>query len=219
MQLSRASTRIGLFALLLGVIVLSLFGSLFAADRALARADREAVDLDAHGAALLLEREVRLDAEQLTLLFGPLLARANEDSTHMPQPFDAAWVVGQSGNAVWGQGTATTRVSAATVQELARAVAAANSSTPVIKAISDSGIGGILVGTPLAHRGAKLGAAVGYLEGKRLLHALEDGTSRRQWTALRFASRTFVSTGSLADGGAYLTSRALVRLPGDSIQI
>ena len=63
MSHSKASTLIGKFALLLGVIVLSLFGSLLAADRALTRADQEAVDLDARGAALVAERELRLKAE------------------------------------------------------------------------------------------------------------------------------------------------------------
>ena len=106
MQLSRASTRIGLFALLLGVIVLSLFGSLFAADRALSTADHEAVDLDAHGAALIVERELRLDAEQLGMLFGPLLSRANLDSTHVPPAFDAAWVLDRDRRLVWSGGKA-----------------------------------------------------------------------------------------------------------------
>jgi signal transduction histidine kinase len=47
------------FALLLGVVVLSLFGSLVAADRALDSADRNAAELDARDLALVVEREVR----------------------------------------------------------------------------------------------------------------------------------------------------------------
>ena len=55
----RRSVRVDFFALLLGVVVLSLFGSLVAADRALASADRNATELDARDLALVVEREVR----------------------------------------------------------------------------------------------------------------------------------------------------------------
>ena len=51
--------RVDFFALLLGVVVLSLFGSLVAADRALDSADRNAAELDARDLALVVEREVR----------------------------------------------------------------------------------------------------------------------------------------------------------------
>src|SRR2546430_4241722 len=98
MSLSKSSTRIGIFALLLSVIVLSLFGSLAAADRALAAADREAIRLDAHGAALVAERELRLEAGALTDLFDPLLpsvpsVASRHDTISIPPGFDAAWVL------------------------------------------------------------------------------------------------------------------------------
>ena len=51
------------FALLLGVVVLSLFGSLVAADRALDSADRNAAELDARDLALVVERELRSGRE------------------------------------------------------------------------------------------------------------------------------------------------------------
>src|SRR6185295_7904835 len=101
MSLSRASTRIGLFALLLSVIVLSLFGSLLAADRALSRADRAAVRLDAHGAALVAERELRLNSEALGELFGPLLQTtpgSRRDSTVAPPAFGQVWVLNMKGD-------------------------------------------------------------------------------------------------------------------------
>src|SRR6185503_9787876 len=103
MSLSKASTRIGLFALLLSVIVLSLFGSLLAADRTLSAADHESLVLDAHGAALVAERELRMQAELLTELFGPLLpSRAgSRDSTSAPAAFDAVWVVDARGRVAW----------------------------------------------------------------------------------------------------------------------
>src|SRR5688500_796679 len=106
MSLSRVSTRIGLFALLLSVIVLSLFGSLVAADRALARADRESVELDAHLIAVVAERELRLRAEALTELFGPLLPVASATAPDSTSPtaaslgFDAVWVLNGAGQAV-----------------------------------------------------------------------------------------------------------------------
>src|SRR5438552_19041340 len=108
MSLSKASTRIGIFALLLSVIVLSLFGSLAAADRALAAADQEAVRLDAHGAALVAERELRLKAQTLTELFGPLLPStpspsARLDTARSPSGFDAVWVLNTKGTIVWRQ--------------------------------------------------------------------------------------------------------------------
>ena len=62
----RTSVRVDFFALLLGVVVLSLFGSLVAADRALTSADRGSTQLDARDLALVLERE--LDGRPDTLL-------------------------------------------------------------------------------------------------------------------------------------------------------
>ena len=59
----RTSVRVDFFALLLGVVVLSLFGSLVAADRALTSADREAAELDARDLALVVERELRTSSE------------------------------------------------------------------------------------------------------------------------------------------------------------
>src|SRR5215212_3670241 len=59
MPILKPSSRLGLFALLLSVIVLSLVGSLVAADRALSAADRQAVELDAQNAALIVDRAIR----------------------------------------------------------------------------------------------------------------------------------------------------------------
>src|SRR5436190_15627143 len=218
MQLSRASTRIGLFALLLGVIVLSLFGSLFAADRALSTADHEAVELDAHGAALVVERELRLDAEQLAVLFGPLLSRADVDSTHVPPAFDAAWVLDRDGRVAWSAGNAPA-LDTAQLRALTHNVARVDASVQV-RALGDSSNGGgILLLLPLTHRGALLGAAAGFMGGERLLRALADSTSRRPWTALRSGARTLATRGSMQRSGSHLAADAWVRLPGDSIAV
>src|SRR5205814_10352554 len=105
LSVSKALTRIGIFALLLSVIVLSLFGRLTAADRALAAADREAVRLDAHGAALVAERELRLKAQTLSEVFGPLLpsTTTRRDTSRTPAGFDAVWVLDTAKRIVWRQ--------------------------------------------------------------------------------------------------------------------
>src|SRR5436190_19254473 len=109
MALPRISLRTGLFALLLGVIVFSLFGSLMAANRALSEADKESAQLDAHGAALVVEREVRTQSLALTEMFGPVLpstrAAALRDTTPPPPAFDAVWVLDRAGKIVWRNGT------------------------------------------------------------------------------------------------------------------
>ena len=61
----RSSIRVDFFALLLGVVVLSLFGSLVAADRALTAADRNAAELDARDLALVVERELSGPSDSL----------------------------------------------------------------------------------------------------------------------------------------------------------
>src|SRR5688572_2678150 len=114
MSHSRVSSRIGLFALLLGVIVLSLFGSLVAADRALARADRESVDLDAHLIAVVAERELRLRAEALAELFDPLLPTARTTDpvaqpSRVPPGFEAVWILDRSGRPVWRHPSASSQ--------------------------------------------------------------------------------------------------------------
>jgi two-component system sensor histidine kinase EvgS len=206
-----------LFALLVGVIVLSLFGSLFAADRALSQADQEAVDLDAHGAALIVERELRLDAVQLGVLFGPLISRANVDSTFVPPEFDAAWVFGRDGRIAWSGGAAPP-VDSVKLRTLA-AAARAESTAPQVWAIGDSTSGGVLLVVPLTHRGEMLGAAVGFISGQRLLRTLADTTARRPWTALRVNDRVLSARGALHGGESHLKSAWLVRIPGDSLYI
>src|SRR5437867_3823794 len=160
MSLSKASTRISLFALLLGVIVLSLFGSLIAADRALASADREAVRLDAHGAALVAERELRLAAAKLTELFGPLLPSAasratavSSDTTLPSGSFDAVWVLDTRGRVVWRRARENApRVDSSTVATVARETTP--ESWPRVRVVTtgDSATGGVLLAVPLSHR-------------------------------------------------------------------
>ena len=79
---TRRSVRVDFFALLLGVVVLSLFGSLVAADRALASADRNATELDARDLALVVERELRgLGDSALSPEGGQRIVEAVRDTT------------------------------------------------------------------------------------------------------------------------------------------
>lgn len=220
MSFSRSSTRIGLFALLLGVIVLSLFGSLLAADRALGTADREAVNLDAHAAALLVERELRLDAEELTHLFGPLLSTPSTPlPAEIPPAFEATWVLRPDGRIAWSQGgpmIGDTGRFGALAKQVALATAA-----PVIRAVitDDTSRSGLLLAVPLSHRGQSLGVAVGYVRGSRLLRSLSDSTARRPWIALRHADTAFGVVGARRSAGSYLEAVSPIRLAGDFILV
>ena len=220
MSFSRASTRIGLFALLLGVIVLSLFGSLLAADRALGNADNEAVNLDAHAAALVVERELRLDAGELTPLFGPLLPRASAPQDgEIPPAFDATWVLRPDGTVAWMHGEPDVVGDTAGFAAMTASVTAAT--TPAVRAFirGDTARNGVLVAMPLSHRGQMLGAAVGYIRGSRLLRSFTDSSARRPWIALRRGDVAFSIIGARMRGGSYLQAQSLVRLPGDSIYV
>src|SRR5437588_908318 len=223
MSLAKASTRIGIFALLLSVIVLSLFGSLTAADRALAAADREAIRLDAHGAALVAERELRLKAQTLSELFGPLLpsTTARRDSSRAPAGFDAVWVLDTRNRIVWRQ----IAPSAMAIDSATLARAAAEMTTTVWPSLyaainpRDSAVGGILLSVPLSHRGVSLGIAVGYLAGNKLLAVLQDTVVARPWIALRTAGRLIASIGASTGGDSYLKASSGVGLSGDPIVV
>jgi signal transduction histidine kinase len=225
MSLSKSSTRIGIFALLLSVIVLSLFGSLAAADRALASADREAIHLDAHGAALVAERELRLRAGALTELFGPLLpstdpSASRRDMTPLPAGFDAVWVLNTQGRVVWQAALEATGIGTTHLAAAARDVRP--DAGPRVRAVasgSDSTRGGVLLAMPLMHRGQLLGAAVGYVAGARILGVLRDGAVTRPWIALRGAGRTIAVIGHRDTRDASLRSAAAVRLPGDPLEV
>lgn len=219
MSLSRVSTRIGLFALLLSVIVLSLFGSLVAADRALARADRESVDLDAHLIAVVAERELRLRAEALAELFGPLLpatSAASRDAaspTAPPAGFEAVWVLNDAAQIVWRQPADTSRWPGDAT--LSRAASHATAAWPRVTATER----GLLLAVPLQHRGQSLGSAVGLISGARLLDLLGEGNIRRPWMSLRAAKGPIGFVGARDRLDTYLLGSAAVRLPGDRIEV
>jgi signal transduction histidine kinase len=211
MSHSRVSSRIGIFALLLGVIVLSLFGSLVAADRALARADREAVDLDAHLIAVVAERELRLRAEELAELFDPLLpaAAAAPRPPQLPAGFEAVWILDRAGRSV--------------SRHPAEALQWVDDSTLSRAAPSGGGLRltaiarGMLLAVPLQHRSQQLGTAVGLITGHRLLEALGDSTIRRPWMTLRSDAGQIGLTGARDRLDTYLLGTSVIHLPGDRI--
>ena len=214
MPLSRISIRTILFALLLSVIVFSFFGSLVAADRALRRSDQEAASLDAHLLAVVAERDLRLKAEGLAELFGPLLPSARldvRDTTTMPTGFDAVWVVDREGKIVWRRSAAGIRT-AMSDSTLAREAQAAALQSPRVTSTN----AGILVGVPLEHRGAALGTALGFVRAQALLSTLGEPTERRPWLGLRGNPGTTDSIGARGESG-YNAGTAAIRLPGDTV--
>src|SRR5205814_1000114 len=138
MEHSKTSTRIGLFALLVGVIMLSLFGSLVAANRALASADQEAATFDARGAALAAERDLRFRAEALNDLVAPLLPATRASATTIDttaNSFDAVWVVDTTGRIAWRRlGAGVSEADTALLNVLARTVV--SSRAPAVRAVT-----------------------------------------------------------------------------------
>jgi signal transduction histidine kinase len=212
MSSTKASTRIALFTVLLSLIVLSLFGSLAAADRALARADREAVDLDAHLVAIVAERELRLRAEALATLFAPLLPGARE----MPPPspptgFDAVWVLDPAGRVVW-QAPPGSRPPAESL------LSRIKPNDPPWPRLATSG-DGIFVSTSLQHRGLALGSALGFVSAPRLLESIADTSVRRYWMRVSGANGLGGLRGSRGPLDADLVGGAPVHFPGDRIAV
>ena len=209
MSQPRLSSRIGLFALLLSVIALSLFGSLIAADRALSRADRESVDRDASLVAIVAERELRLRADELSEVFDPLLPGATRPVATLPPGFDAVWVLDSAGRLVSRRDAGSPSPADETIMR-----AAANVDGGSMRLTTTPR--GIMVAVALFHRGQRLGSAVGLVTAERLLAVLSDAAVRRPWMAI-VGDTVLGSTGTRE--GSYLRGRAAVQLPGDRVAI
>ncbi|MGH7677815.1 MAG: sensor histidine kinase [Gemmatimonadaceae bacterium] len=213
MASSKSSRRIALFTLLLSMIVLSLFGSLVAADRALSRADREAVDLDAHLLAVVAERELRLSAEDLGELFAPLLPGARlsvPDTTPIPRGFDAVWVINPANAVVWRKPDGPRALADSTLLRLA----SDSAGWPRVAATND----GVLLLTRLQHRGQTLGSAVGLVAGLRLLESIADTSVQRRWMRVGSGGRTAGFIGARDRQEEDLIGRATLSLPGDRVE-
>jgi signal transduction histidine kinase len=210
MSHTRVSTRIGLFALLLSMIALSLFGSLIAADRALSRADRESVDRDARLVAIVAERELRLRADELSEFFDPLLPGPGREVAALPAGFDAVWVFGPSGGLAWQRGAA------AQPGDSLIAEALTGLDRDALRLTTNSA--GLHVAVPLYHRGQRLGFAIGRVAAQRMLGVLSDAALHRPWLAI-VGDSVIASAGARAGLDSYLTGRAPVQLPGDRLAV
>ena len=219
MSLARTWTRLGLFALLLSAIVLSLFGSLIAADRALASADRRSVELDARSIAVVAERELRLNEEHLTEFFGPLLpATAATVSDSLPGGFEHIWVSDARGVIVWRSSGDRPAVADSTIARVSRATSAEGTSRVVVAAdTANPAIGVLMLAVPLQHRGAHLGSAVGTIPGDRLLGDQRLTTPTSASLALRARGRRIAAHG--ADARAPLRAIGRIAFPGDTLEI
>jgi signal transduction histidine kinase len=221
MSVPRASTRIGLFALLLSVIVLALFSGLVAADRALVIADRESTALDARGAALVLERELRLRATPLSELFGSLLAPTPQslprEPSAVPPGFSAAWVADTSGRIAW-RGGDTAGVADSTIAAASRTAHAIPVSDTRVSVTTDA-TPSLLVAVPLWHRGQLLGAAVARMTPAEVLSVLETDSRSRRWVALLSPRARVASVGAGASAEPLILDTALVAVTGDPLSV
>ncbi|HYC50187.1 MAG TPA: HAMP domain-containing sensor histidine kinase [Gemmatimonadaceae bacterium] len=220
MSFSGGSSRTGLFALLLSVIVLSLLGSLLAADRALGIADREAARLDAHGVALVAERELRLRAAALGELFGPLLAASPQGSASdsaVVARFDAVWIMDGAGRRVWTNTVAGMPADSVVIGDLV-ASAARGGGASVRAAHGDSGrTAGLLLAVPLRHRDATLGTAIAAMSGRRFLGGLSDSAKHRSRLTLHASGRPLFAELRAGATTGQVTATAPVDFPGDSL--
>ena len=212
----------GLFALLLSAIVLSLFGSLIAADRALSSADRRSLSLDARGAALVAERELRLYEAALAQFFGPLLSAtpatpATTSVDSIPPPFSEVWVADLRGTVVW-RSTAASEVPDTAIERLSRSAVTEGAGRSGVVAGTDTAVGILLLAVPLQHRGMQLGSAVGRIPGDRLLSILGRTQPEETTLALRSGTRHIAARG-IAETRAPLRATANVGYPGDELQL
>lgn len=218
----RTSTRIGLFAVLLGVIILSLIGSLIAADRALAAADRRAVSLDARVAATLADRELRIQAGRLAALFDPLLPTSPPGTPATSLPVDGIFhviaIADTTGRTVATVGTGLLPDSLVLADAAADArrsgeLAVRATTLPVANE------GALVVAVRLTHRGTVLGTASGVVSVSALLARIRNETDRRPRLSLRHGERTLAAVGDTVPRYGLIAADAPLDLPGDPLHI
>ena len=209
----------GLFALLLSAIVLSLFGSLIAADRALSAADRRSLELDARGAALVAEREVRLDEAALAAHAGAVLRPTASPTTPdvIPAAFDDVWVMDARGAIVWSSGQ-TGDASDDRIRRLVAATVDDATGRVGVVAGPDTVNGILLLVVPVRQGGARLGTAVGRIAGDRLLSTLGRMSSDQSTLTLRSGGRRIAARG-IAGARPSLRATATIAYPGDPLQL
>ena len=240
MSLQRTSTRIGVFALLLGVIVLSLFGSLVAADRALENADRRALELDSRGAVHALERDIIAAFEHVngsrpvwpftTAL--PLLSSATHEervdslyrySSRRGADLDS--IARRSGLTPQREppmiDPAEDSVRSAQVLAAMRRASdeALRLRSPIVRALpaesTYSRVGGIIIAAPAGRTGRAVGAA--FVPATAILESIRDDSLRRPRMALRHNDVTLGAVGDSAPRYGLLVADVPLQLPGDAL--
>src|SRR5688500_4928663 len=141
-------SSMGLFTLLLGVMAISLFGSLAAADRALESSQQEVAELDAQTLAIAASRVIAARADSLAEFFDPLLGtrRSGPASASIAGPRDV-WVFDQAGRAAYSSGSVAM---ADTAAPAAIARAKPSGAGPTLHVARNDRL---LVAVPLVHRG------------------------------------------------------------------
>ena len=202
----------GLFTLLLGVMAISLFGSLAAADRALEQSQQEVAELDAQTLAITAARVIAARADSLALFFDPLLGtlRPGPTAHSIAGPRDV-WVFDRTGRAAYSQGSLAMTDTAAPA-----AIARAKPSTaaPTIHVSAD---GRLLVAVALVHRGDHLGTAVGIVPHDAVLRAVRGDSVSRPWMALDAGRRRVAIVGDPPYEGR--EARATLPFAGDPVQL
>ena len=216
---SNAWQGMGLFALLLGVIVLALLGSLVAADRALAEADRRTVALDATGAALLAQRELRLLEERLVDF-----AREHPPGSRdprgpaLPEGLQWAWLFANSATLdAWpGRDSARPRPADSVIVEVARAAAGQTSARAVVRETPGDSAGILLV-IPVGENDVRPGVAIGLVSGPRLLEGVGNDPAREAALVLRSGSRPIAAITRAEQRGPPEVASASIAYPGDPL--
>jgi signal transduction histidine kinase len=206
----------GLFALLLGVIVISLFGSLIAADRGLSAADRRTVALDASGAALIAQRELRIYEAVLSEFAA---GRAPSPVTQSaPAPFAWAWIADSARVEEW-PGTATVaRPDTATVGALVRQVAVDGVPRVAVREVAPAQHA-ILLAVPARAASGTTRVAVGLLPGERLLAGVGGAPSRETTLTLRSGTRRIATLVRDSTRRVDYVGSAAIAYAGDAMQL
>ena len=210
----RTSTRIGLFSLLLGVIVLSLFGSLVAADRALENADRRALQLDASGAAHVLEREIIHTIQEVNG-WSPEWFFSNA------LPLSATHADRRDSMYRYTMGSRDSAQDAPVFAAMRRAQSEAlQMRSPIVRALSadstHSKIAGVIIAAPADATGGNDVGAV-FVPTTAILEAIRDDSLGRPRLALRHRDRTLGALGDPEPRYGLIVTDVPLRLPGDTI--
>jgi signal transduction histidine kinase len=208
MTLSRPTIRIALLVSLLAIIVLSLFGSLVLADRALATTDRRAVALDAREASIHAERELLRRGNALTAL-SP--TRATSDAAILE--FDAVWLLDSAGRTIWRSAAGIVDDTAA-LTRLAADIA--QGAWPTVRVTAS---GAVLLATPYDAAGSRAKVAVGRVAAEQLLDVLRQYTSDRARFALKAGGRVVATRGEGTASRMDYTAADTVAVSGDVLTI